>query len=253
MRKIKRIVLFRFHKEFDICKNHIKILRKFNPNIPIYGLYGGEESNYEKAKKIGVEDVFIVPLDDWYWKWRNGDLCIRWWYKKVGYKINFDMLHIVEWDMLFLDSVENYFKEINDGVAITHLQPLSLIYNTWTWTAPQQGRLEWLELKKMVKKKFNYKKRALAGIFGGACLSKKFLKNYAALENIPSLCNDEVRIPLFAQCLGFNVFDTRYSEEKLFNADGNELTEEDIINNYKKGITVYHPFRKKFNINKLAN
>lgn len=111
-KNIKRIILFRFHKEFTVCRNHLRIIRVFNPGIKIYGLYGGSEKDFFKAKKLPIKQIFKVPLDDSHWKWTNGDLCVRWWYKEFGRKFKFDLLHVFEWDMILLESVEKYFPKI---------------------------------------------------------------------------------------------------------------------------------------------
>jgi len=249
MKNTNRIILFRFHDNFAVCRNHLEILKKFNPNIKIFGLFGGKEEDLKRAKKIGINNVFNVPIDDKAWKWKNGDLCIRWWYKIVGKNINFDILHLIEWDMILLDSIDNFFKHIKNGVAITGKQSLSKIYNTWDWTSGKQGRKEWLALKKYVNKKYSYNQKPLAGIFGGVCLSREFLKKYSKAE-VFSFCNDEVRVPLFAQCFKMKVSDTGL-KNKYFNADDDLILPKVVYLNAKKGIKSFHPVREKLDIKQL--
>lgn len=244
MKKIKRIVLFKFHKEFEICKNRLEILRKFNPDIPIYGLYGGQRKDYKNAKKLDIP-ISMIPSDDWYWKWRNGDLSLRWWYKQAGHKIDFDMLHVFEWDLILFDSVENYFRDIKNGIAMSNVQLLAPIYDHWIWTAEKLGRIEYLELIKLAKKKFKYRKKALAGNCGGLCLSKKFLEEYSRIDEMPSLCNDEVRLLLFAQCFNMKVRNLKIPSKKFFNADQNEVSPKEVLRAYKKGVKLFHPVRQK--------
>ena len=47
---MKRIVLFRFHKDLNICINRLKLLHRFNPGIQIIGLWGGEASGFQEAQ-----------------------------------------------------------------------------------------------------------------------------------------------------------------------------------------------------------
>src|SRR5262245_227886 len=113
---MKRIILFRFHQAFRLCKNRIALIRMFNPGADIYGLYGGPRKNSSQAKNMPLKHVWEIPLDDPYWKWVNGDLCVRWWFKDFGRSLEFDMVHLFEWDMVLLDSVENLFGHVKTGI-----------------------------------------------------------------------------------------------------------------------------------------
>ena len=35
-------ILFWFYKKPFVCRNHLLILKKYNPDLKIYGLYGGD-------------------------------------------------------------------------------------------------------------------------------------------------------------------------------------------------------------------
>ena len=37
----KAIILFRFHGDFDVVKERLKTLQYFNPDLSMYGLFGG--------------------------------------------------------------------------------------------------------------------------------------------------------------------------------------------------------------------
>lgn len=250
MKKIKRIILFRFHENFQVCENHLKLIKIFNSEVDIYGLYGGPEKDLQKAKKLSLKHLWNISIDDPHWKWVNGDLCVRWWYKDFGKKINFDVLHLFEWDLILLDSIENQFAHIRDGVAITGLRPMAEIYNTWDWVASQRGRKEWLELKKYVQGSFGYKAEPLAGVFGGAALSKKFLEKYAGIE-IPGWCNDEVRTPLFAQAFHMPVHDTNLRNE-FFSASHRKIFSANLVyQKYANGVKSFHPVKEALNLGKI--
>jgi len=247
---MKRAILFRFHKNFEVCQNHLELIRLFNPNISVYGLYGGLGKNFKQAKQLKLDNIYNIPIDDWYWKWLNGDLSIRWWFKDVGYKFKFDMIHVFEWDMILLDSVNSYFRHIKKGIAITNKQPMSKIYNSWYWVAPKRGRGEWLELKKIVKSKYKFISQPLAGIFGGVCLSRKFLERYLAEERIGSLCNDEVRTILYAQAYGMPVQDTGM-KNGLYGFDDDNIEPSRVYWHYARGLKAFHPVREKLDLEKI--
>src|SRR5450759_351978 len=60
----------------------------------------------------------------------------------------------------------------------------------------------------------------------GLCLPKSFLEKYSAIE-IPELGNDELRLPLFSQILGFKLYDTGLKKEWF------DKKEEEFFNCYK--------------------
>ena len=111
---MNRIILFRYHKELLICRNRLAQLKKLNPTVKIFGLYGGEEINFPKYKKAlepFLEHNYCLKDETADWLWKNGDLGMRLWYKTVGNKINFEMLHFIEWDLLLVNSLDKIYKK----------------------------------------------------------------------------------------------------------------------------------------------
>jgi hypothetical protein len=242
-------VLFRFHTDFSTCRNHLEILHTFNPGMPMYGLFGGAEKDFTKAQKLPLDHVWHIPLDDPHWKWVNGDLCVRWWYTEVGRHMTFDMLHLVEWDLILLESIERHFASVRGGIAMTGITPMEKIYNTWIWVAPLRGRYEWLKLKAYVERVYGYTQTPLAGIFGGASFSRKFLERYAQVE-VPGWCNDEVRVPLFAQAFGMPVHDTRLGNE-FFTAGDEMISPSIVYAQYRQGMRSFHPVRERLKLSEI--
>ena len=107
-RLMKRLLLFRFYKDPVISKNRLELLKAFNPGIDILGLYTGEEGdfpNITKALSQHLAHVYCISGKSAEWKWKHGDLATRLWYKDYGHHLGFDMLHIVEWDLLLFSSI----------------------------------------------------------------------------------------------------------------------------------------------------
>ena len=80
-------ILFWFYKEVDVCENRLQLIKKYNPNAKIYGLYGGEEKNarhFKNKLKRYLDDFYVSPLKDEDYKWINGDLMILRWFKEKG-------------------------------------------------------------------------------------------------------------------------------------------------------------------------
>lgn len=254
---MKRIIVFRFHREPIVCKNRLRLLRLFNPDIEIYGLYGGDEKNFPRieAEFSGeFSNIYCIRGKTAVWKWQNGDLALRMWYKDFGRDLNFDMLHFIEWDLLLLGPFDHIFRHVpENGVGISGLTLLSSIESRWPWTTKEPWKSEWLELLSFAQKTFNYTLLPHAGIACAGCLPKSFLEKYSCLD-VPELCHDELRVPLFAQIGGFTLYDTNLytwfapDEEKFFNVEIFNIETKTVIEELLKpeGKRVFHPYRRVF-------
>src|SRR3989344_1974126 len=68
-------VLFWFYKEPGVCANRLELLRRTNPGLKIYGLYGGPQKRAGLfRKKLGnhLDDFYASPFRSSDWKWING-------------------------------------------------------------------------------------------------------------------------------------------------------------------------------------
>ena len=252
-----RIIIFRFHKDIGICLNRLKLLNKFNPNVDIYGIYGGEEkdfSKYQEALNKYFKHLYCIKNKSSRQKWQNFDLALRDWFKEIGKNIDFDQAYIIEWDLILLDSLDNIYSHINkEKVGLTAFIKLKQVEKQWDWVSKEPSRSEWLKLLEFVKEKYNYSSEPNASLGPGPCFPKEFLRKYSEAE-VPELCHDELRIPLYAQILGFKCKDTEFyrkwfddEEKKYFNCIGQEIDIETIELEIKNnGRKVFHPFRKIF-------
>lgn len=242
MQPLHRIILFRFHSHFDICRNHLTLLRLFNPEIEIFGLYGGPKKDWPRARRMPFVHVWQIPLDDPYWKWLSGDLAVRWWYQSVGRDVRFDMLHLLEWDCLLLVDINERFAHIRDGVALTALERRGANFNRWNWTAPVRGRWELRKLMDHISCHYGARPQHCRCLFGGVILSRAFVDQYAGIE-VPGLCNDEVRVPLFAQAFGMRLADTGLGGKYFTGSEKVFVSERQVLTQVRRGITAFHPVK----------
>ena len=262
MINMRRIILFRFHKNPRVCKNRLDILKKLNPDVEIFG-YIENKNKYKKFKRSldpYLENVYFIKEKNSYWFWKNGDLATRIWYKNFGINLNFDMLHIIEWDLLLLKSLDELYEKIpKDAIGLTALTPLSKVEDRWSWTTKKDHLAEWKKLLKFVKKEFNYSKKNYASLGPGVCLPKAFLEKFSSV-NVPALSNDELRLPLFGRVFDFRLYDTGFyrkwfndNEKKFFNCMDKEIEMSKIKKELSKplGRRAFHPFRKIFDIKLL--
>ena len=186
----KRIVVFRFHGNPDLCRSRLRLLRRLNPGVPVYGL----------GERIGLADEFadLHVIDDRAaeWKWKNGDLALARWFEAVGREVEFDVVHVVEWDLLLCAPLHELYGHVPvDGLALSGLRSMD--------SAREDG---W------------------SCIFPGTALPRSFLADYADLDP-PDVSNDEVRVPLVATALGYDCHDTGFHDwtdegRRYFNGRG---------------------------------
>lgn len=254
---MRRVVLFRFHKEPEICLNRLELIRKYNPYVKIYGIYGGEDGDIDLFKSLReyLEHIYIIPVD--MWKWRFFDLAIKDWFLNYGHALDFDIIHIIEWDLLYFNSLDSIFLHINrDENAIPCLELMSNVEIKWDWVVEESYYEEWVQLKEYLKNNLNYSSTYYASLGPGLSLCYNFLQKYCEIEDL-YLTNDEVKIPNFSAALGFEnkaFFDFKWFDEdntyKYFNCKNQEISitriEQELLN--KNGRRTFHPYRKLIQI-----
>lgn len=254
---MKRLVLFRFHALPGVCRNRIQLLRLFNPGTPIAGLYGGGEERFPRfARALGndLDELYCLRGKSPGWKWKNGDLAISHWYRDQGHHIPFDMVHVIEWDLLLFNPVADVFRHIPpDAVGVAKLRPVKEYADEWVWTSHEPHRTQWLELLRLAGETHGYADEPYTCNFAGASLPRAFLERYSR-EQVPPLVNDEARLPLYAQIFGFRLVDnllydtSRPDEERYFNLSGVDIRDDVIFREVMKlnGRRVFHPYNKVY-------
>ena len=257
-----RIIIFMFHKDFDVCENHLKVLKKFNPKIQIYAIFGGDEAQEYKAENIlgnYFESFYVVKNKNPYWKWKNRDLSVREWYINFGHNVDFDTAFVIEWDLLLLAPLERVYHGISKNqVGLTGITKLEKIASKWNWALHDPYKSELEGIMKYAVNIFGYKSSFEICLGPGYCLPRDFLKIYSTWD-IPEVGNDEMRLPLFSKIFGFQAVDTGFypkwfdpDVEKYFNADSNEIDDSTINRelSISSGVRAFHPYRKYYSLTK---
>jgi len=206
---VKRAILLRFHKAPFVCRSRVALLRQLNPSVPVYGLFGGSHRVPAAALRA------LVDLDDVHssteparWNWQHSDLAVAAWFRNAGYRLSFDVLHAVEWDLLLLEPLESLYASVPEGaVGLTALTPVSKLQE-WTWLRREDERREWEQLLDIARSLWGYDDVPHGCLGPGPVFPRPFLEAYAAVDP-PIIAHDELRLPLFAQILGFPLADTR--------------------------------------------
>lgn len=252
---MKRIIVFRFHKNAAVCRNRLELLRLFNPTIEMYGLYGGDERDaalMSRRLSRHLEHCYCIQGRSAAWKWKNGDLALAAWFRDFGNRVSFDALHVLEWDMLVLDSIERIYGHLSPrSIGLTGLLPMAGVNTDWKWIRHEPYKTEWANLLLHVRRVHQYRGEPFVCKAGGLTVPRGFLADYCRLE-VPELCNDEIRVPLYGQILGYELSDNGYldlfseTDRKHFSLWGDHVGTRDIRRELarKDGRRVFHPYEK---------
>jgi len=263
---MKRIIVFRFHDHPMICQNRLKCLKQFNPSVKIYGLFGGIEKDFLKFhRKLmpWLEHCYCIRNKTRDWNWKNGDLALRSWFKDFGNTLSFDMLHLIEWDLLMVNDLETIYKGIpRNALGLTSFLPIQDVASQWVWTSKEPYKSEFDAIITWAKDTYNYNLNPYGAQGPGICIPKRFLELYSSIE-IPELCNDEVRIPLLGQIFGFDIYDTHFcnnwfmeQDHQIFHCQTQSYPEVRLSTVRRElakpsGSRVFHPFRTIMILNRM--
>lgn len=249
-----RIALLRYHRDPAVCRSQVELLRRLDPDVPVYGV----------GEPVGIADALdgrYVPEDrEGDGKWRHGDLVAQEWFRAVGRDLDFEYLHLVEWDLLLCAPLSDLYAHVPaDGVALSGLRPMSEARSDgWAWITTRESPREYRELREHVVREFGHREEAPSCVFPGAAFPRSFLEDLADLE-IPPLCNDEVRIALYAEALGYDLYDTGFHEwtdagRRFFNGRGNEIPRSRIESELADpdGRRAFHPVREPFDPERIV-
>jgi hypothetical protein len=206
---MKLAILFWFYKEPGICENRLILLRRYNPDTPIYGLYGGDLESAELYRsRLGryLDDFYVFSQQkDSYWKWYYGDLMITTWFTERGQALPWDTIVIAQWDMLLFGSVNQLFQYLGPNeILLSGVRPVKEVEQDWWWTSPEINPKQqkiYLNFVEHVRAKYDLRAEILCCLFLVVGLPKNFLEKYSEIEpqEVGFL---EYKIPTYAQIFG---------------------------------------------------
>ena len=203
----KLACLFWFYKSPELCENRLRVLRRHNPDTPIYGLFGGDPSEAHLFQKR------LAPwLNDFYafsqvrasqWKWYHGDQMIMDWYRQRGHSLNWDTVFIAQWDMLVFDALTNQFPMLKkDELLLSGLRPVSEVDPWWHYVRPNSPeRDEYERFTAYVRERHGFDGQPHCCEFIVACLPRSFMDRYSEIPK-PELGFLEYKIPTYAKIFG---------------------------------------------------
>lgn len=203
---MKLKILFWFYKEPAVCLNRLRLIRRYNPGLEIFGLFGGPlvaAPVFQKKLKHYLTDFYISPYcrKNSRWKWLHGDLMIWEWFLSRGRNLRWDSLAVLQWDVLVHGSLLAQLPGLRPGqLYLSGLRKLDKsLEQHWYWTRASGGqRPEYLLFKKYLKKHHHHAKDIWACLFILQVFPRKFLEKYSRVEDRgPGFL--EYQIPTYAK------------------------------------------------------
>lgn len=264
-------ILFWFYKKVDVCEDRLKLLKKYNPNLKIYGLYGGEEKEEEIfRKRLGkyLDDFYMSKEKDSFKKWIEGEMVLVEWYKNRGKNLKWDSVVMAQWDLLSFKSFKKIFEGIKkDEIYLPNYGVVDPDFEErWSWTSKKKdderpkgnpnkpyGRKMYLEFKEHVNKNYKFNEYLPVSIFMIAVLPRIFFKRFSGLKN-KKLGFLEYKLPTYAKIFGIKRFGRELDEiskcqnDFPMNAEEKEILKQDIELELSKpkGFRIFHPYFKKY-------
>jgi hypothetical protein len=259
---VRLAVLIQFHSDPLLVHNRARLVRALDPTVEVYGAYGGSERLYDALGgplrallRPWVDDVFCVRSRSAFWKRFHTDLAVCDWYRGVGRTFDFDALAVLQWDLLMLAPPSELYSNMpENAVGVTALAPLDAVRDRWPWLRYDVWRSQLELLQAHLEREHGFRGDPSASLGPGALLPRAFLEAYAGLD-VPELCHDEVRLPLYARALGFEVVDNGFhgrwfdpAEERVFNADKQPISRAVVHAELARsdGRRVFHPYVRPF-------
>lgn len=261
-------MIYWFYKEPEVTKNHLQLIRKTNPSLKIYGVFGGEPDDAEKYESIlgsMLDDFWVYPGTfgtDSYAKWIHGDLMLLDWYDKRGRQLPWDSVAVTQWDMLLFEDIKNVLPNIQKGqVFFSGYRDLDdAVENRWSWTKPEsKHRQDFMNFKDFAAKQYGFEGQLKCCLYIFEVLTRDFFDIYQKVED-KKLGMLEYKNPTLAYLAGLSVYqrdvgvywkDTRQSTDTSpLNAMSIPVSTEYIKSELKKpdGWRLFHPYQKKWEV-----
>lgn len=261
--KSKYAIVFIYHKDLHLCMDKIKMLRMFNPNVPIHGIFGGNSSDIKHYRKMEsmLDSNWQHPEQDGWWKWANLDVMVTDWYAAVGKEKVWDYLYVLFWDLQFIDSLANIIQpQAQDEVVIYPALETYYFHRAYhnTLMADYNGCFK--RFREQLPKRLNVTGRLEDSIYFSNCFfmswPRAFLEVLEPLhQHIPGMF--EYRLPTLIPLLNFKVIipETIAERDHQFfcNTSKREIPTYTIIQELEgaEPFPVFHPVYQTFNTHLL--
>lgn len=255
---MNQAALFWFYKNPDAVLSRVELLRRQNPNLPLFGLYGGPRSDLDAFAPATclMDDLWVHEEKPPDWHWRNGDLAIANWFTARGRALRWSQIFVHQWDVLTTRPLTDFALNSAQDIFISGARPLEEVRSRWIWVQP------WSHFKNeydafcrhpLVRGRPHY-----ASIFVVGSFWRHFLERYAEIvAPIPGFV--EYRLPTLAKILGYDFIDADvhpdwdFGGDPLLNGSGRLVATGQIQWRLgRSGSGIWHPVPQPITQNELV-
>lgn len=261
--KAKYAIVFIYHKDLHLCMDKIKMLRLFNPHVPIHGIFGGNSTDIKHYRKMEsmLDSNWQHPEPDGWWKWANLDVMVTDWYSDVGKGMRWDYLYVLFWDLQFIDSLANIIQpQAQDEVVIYPALESYYFHRAYHNTLMADYNGYFKQFRNKLRKQFDVSPTVEESIYFSNCFfmswPRAFLKALEPLHrSIPGMF--EYRLPTLIPLLNFKVILPKNIAERdhkpFCNTSKKEIPTYTIIQELERAnaFPVFHPVFTAFNTSLL--
>lgn len=202
---VKLGILFWFYKDALLCENRLRLLRRNNRGVPVFGLYGGAPDRVNEFESVlghELDDIWAFPSEkDSEWKWRNGDLMIAQWFSERGTHLDWDAVFLAQWDMVVCAPIHRFLPPMSRGeMLISGLRPVREVEGWWQWVRGE-NLVEYRRFLEVVAEHHGPIADPLCCQFIAMVLPRDFLERYSTIDQ-PELGFLEYKVPVYAQAFG---------------------------------------------------
>ncbi|MBE0652211.1 MAG: hypothetical protein IH594_00335 [Bacteroidales bacterium] len=252
----KFIILYRYHKDFELVRERVKLIKAIDPEVKVFGIFGGAFDKYDEATRFlqeYFEDNYLVKVESGKWKWLHADIIYQRWFEDMGRHIDFEFAAVLEWDLLYMEKIGNLFPGVKeDELRVSGIIPREEVSQFWYWSKPENIS-KYRAFKTQVENYYHISLKDYAMLGPGLCMPRAFLEALSKIKLFEAEVSDELKIPVWAQVLGFrltsnNFYRTWFSffEQHYFNANIVDVSLPTIKKEIMKpkGRRAFHPFRE---------
>jgi hypothetical protein len=199
------------------------------------------------------EDNYRIKAKDSLWKWLHADITYQMWYNDVGKTLDFDHAAVLEWDLLFMEKLENLFPDLNENeLRVSGIIPLKKVEKYWYWSRSENMK-KYMTFKEKVQSYYNISLQDYAMLGPGLCMTRNFMESLGDALLFEAEISDELKIPIWAQVFEHNLVSNNFYrkwfsffEQHFFNANIADINLGTVAKEMSKvkGRRAFHPFRE---------
>jgi len=237
-------LLYIFYGSPHTCASRVRLLRKLNPTLKIYGICtagSGQRKRFKIVEEL-LDDLWYLPEHPPKWCWFNLDKVACQWFLVRGRNLVFNKILVVDWDALLLEPVEKWLDQVGvDEVKIIDVwENSNPEINHWTSTRYP----EFSEFQKIFSGLHPQGWVLMnAFLFAYACSKKSFEKFAAQVVRLPGYCEFRLPTVMTANGLKLSTFERPGNWSDFASVGGISIRQQVIRDEMARpdGFRLFHP------------